>query len=161
MKRFNNLFDSVVISVFAVFEVALATMAFIGINTGYVTKNKPLGNAICAVIFGIMIFVTVVLIMKYCYEYWSVSNNRIQSKKPLRKKVVIGISEITKIEKKQVTALIFGMYQSEAYVIYSSHAKITILINKQNEKLLKEQFENECYEEIFVDKTLQLSKSKE
>ena len=137
MKKFNNLFDSIVISVFEIVLIVIALMTFVGINAGYTATNRQISNIVCIIMFGSMILTVFLIIILKCYEYWIVYDNEIQSKKLFKKKIRINKSEIKRIEKKQVPALILGMNQSEAYVIYSDSAKITILINKRNEELLK------------------------
>ena len=51
------------------------------------------------------------------------------SKKIFRKKVAIKLSEIDKVEKKIVPAIVLGVYKSEAYIIYSKNKRISILTN--------------------------------
>ena len=74
---------------------------------------------------------TITLIVKGCYEYWILFDDSILSKKLFSKKVIIKFTEIEKVEKKVVPALVLGMYKSEAYIIYSKVNKIVILTDER------------------------------
>ena len=65
------------------------------------------------------------------YEYWILFDDSILSKKLFSKKVIIKFTEIEKVEKKVVPALVLGMYKSEAYIIYSKVNKIVILTDER------------------------------
>jgi hypothetical protein len=80
-----------------------------------------------------MILTSIVLIVKGCYEYWILFDDALVSKKIFCKRTEIKLTEIQKVEKKIVPALVLGIYKSEAYIIYSKNEKIIILIdNKKN-----------------------------
>jgi hypothetical protein len=94
--------------------------------------NPVAALVVSTLLFGGMLVCTAVLILRGCYEYWTLTEEGISGKKPFRKKTVIGLGEIEKVEKATVPALILGVYKSEAYVIYSGDSKITILLSKKN-----------------------------
>ena len=152
MKQFNNLVISIMISIGAIFTLVLTIVFLVGVNTVEEIRHRTVVNIAIALFFGIVVLWSVIFIVVYCYGYWVITDSEIQSKNLLRRKVTINKSKIIKVEKNRVSAM--GVDLGDAYVIYSDSAKITILINKRNKELLKEQFENECYKEIFVDKTL-------
>ena len=89
---------------------------------------------LCTLVFGSFIIMIIVLIIKYCYEYWILLDDSLVSKKLFSKRKEIKLSEINKVEKKIVPAIVFEIYKSEAYVIYSKNIKIVILINDQFNK---------------------------
>ncbi|MBQ2875381.1 MAG: hypothetical protein IJE25_00050 [Clostridia bacterium] len=55
------------------------------------------------------------------------------SKKPFSKKQIVMLSEIEKVEKKIVPALVFEVFRSEAYVIYFKTERIVILIKEKKD----------------------------
>lgn len=135
-KNFNNLFDSLCISI--LFFISLAFYLVI-IWFGVIHSKEEASSiavlTISTIIFGCMIFGTIILIVKGCYEYWILLEDSITSKKPFSRKRVIKLSEIEKVEKKIVPALVLGTYKSEAYVIYSNTTKIVIFTNERKKIL--------------------------
>ena len=81
-------------------------------------------------VFGAMSIVCATLIIMFCYEYWYLSEDLIYSKKLFRKRVVINLNEIEKVEKKVVPALVMSVYKSDAYIIYANNKKIVVLIDE-------------------------------
>ena len=119
-KVFNNIFDSICMTSLLIVCVAfyLLTIWFGVIN--FKEGTNPIATMISATaLFGTMTIITTILIIKYCYEYWVLSEDLIYSKKLFRKKVVINLNEIDKIEKKIVPALVLCIY-SKSIVSYSS-----------------------------------------
>ena len=131
-KMFNNIFDSICITIFL---FILLTSYLLLIWFGVINHNNgtnPVATLIVStVFFGVMIIMTVIIIVKGCYEYWIVSEKYICSKKIFRKKNVIKFDEIVSVEKKIVPAFVLGIYKSEAYIICSQINKIVILNNKR------------------------------
>ena len=132
-KNYNNLFDSICMTLFLILIIALYSLA---IWFGVINHNEgtdPIAALIAfSLFFGIISITTIIFIVLYCYEYWVLTDNRIFSKKMFRKKVEITLEELEKVEKKMVPALILGIYKSDAYIIYSNCKKIVILKNKRN-----------------------------
>ena len=136
-KVFNNLFDSVCVTLllFACLAFYLIIIWF-GVLNVREEANTVVTMIIATLFFGVMSTITTVLIIIGCYEYWFLSDEYIYSKKIFRKKVTIKLSEIDKVEKKIVPAIVLGVYKSEAYIIYSKNKRISILTNgKKNSDL--------------------------
>ncbi len=129
-KVFNNLFDSVCVTLllFACLAFYLIIIWF-GVLNVKEDANTVATMIIATLFFGVMSTITTVLIIIGCYEYWFLSDEYIYSKKIFRKKVAIKLSEIDKVEKKIVPAIVLGVYKSEAYIIYSKNKRISILTN--------------------------------
>lgn len=131
-KNFNNMFDSLCAT--ALFISCLAFYLII-IWFGVINPKdgtNPIATMIISTFFwGFMISITVILIVKYCYEYWVLAGDYLYTKRLFRKKIIINLNEIDKVEKKIVPAFIMGLYKSDAYVICSKNKKIVILINKK------------------------------
>ena len=131
-KNFNNLLDSIYITFLLFFGLALCLLSiwFGVINPG--EGENPFRVLILAILFfGPIIILTFLAIIYGCYEYWVLSEDSIYSKKPFRRKVVIKLDEIDKVEKKVVKALVLGSYGREAYIVFSKNKKIVILINER------------------------------
>lgn len=133
-RIFNNLFDSICMTI--LFFVCLAFYLLIiwfGVINSEEGANPIALLIISTIVFGNMITIITVLIIKCCYEYWILSDDSIISKKLFSKRRIIKLAEIEKVEKKIVFALVLGIYKSEAYIIYSNAKKIMILIGKRKE----------------------------
>ena len=131
-KIYNNLFDSIVMTIVSLITIGFyLLMMYFGVLHPREGTN-PFATFIGGtIIFGGLSVLSLIIVFIYCYEYWYLDDKSISSKKLFRKKKVILISQIEKVEKKVVDALIFSTYKSDAYIIYSSETKITILINNQ------------------------------
>lgn len=136
-RNFNNLFDSICITLLFLESLTfyVGTILFGVINSKEGT-NPIVTLIISSIVFGLMITITIILIIKGCYGYWILLENSIVSKKLFSKRTIIKFTEIEKVEKKIVPAVILGIYKGEAYIISSGIKRIIILINK-NKKTLK------------------------
>jgi len=76
-----------------------------------------------------MMVIIIILLINGCFGYWILSKDSIFSKRLFRKKIEIKFTEIKKVEKRIVPAIVLGLYKSEAYIVYSDIDKITILIS--------------------------------
>lgn len=131
-KIFNNLFDSVCITLLLFVCLALYFLIiFFGVIKYKDGTNPVLLLMFSSLLFGSMIIVLIVLLIKYCYSYWVISDDFIFSKKMFSKTVVIEFSKIKKVEKKIVSAFVLGTYKSSAYIIHSETEKIVILISER------------------------------
>lgn len=130
-KNFNNLYDSICITIFLVLNIVFYTVAIwfsvIRPNEG----TNPIAALVCfTIIFGSIILSIIIVLIKLAYSYWILLDDSIIFKKIFSKSIIIKFSEIDKVEKKKVTALILGSYKCEAYLISSGRKKICILIRK-------------------------------
>ncbi len=128
-KIYNNLFDSVCMTIFfflcLVFYLVILWFGVINSKDG----TNPIALLIIStILFGVMITITIFLIVKLCYGYWVLLNDSIIYKKLFSRRTKIKLTEIEKIEKKTVSALVLGTYKSEAYIISSGDRKIIILV---------------------------------
>ena len=129
-KHFNNLFDSICMTLLLIAHLAMHLLiVWFGVVNSKEGTNPFATLIISSILYGFFEVVTITIIIKYCYEYWILLDDSITSKKLFSKKVIVKFIEIEKVEKKTVSALILGVYKSEAYVIYSKNNKIVILIN--------------------------------
>lgn len=130
-RKFNNLLDSIFATILLVVEAMMYTLLL------WVGKNQHkdvITFLILTAIFGVPTIIIAFMIVKYCYEYWILSDDSIISKKLFAKRKTIKLTEIVRVEKKIVDALIFDVFKSEAYVIYSDKHTITILLNERRKK---------------------------
>ncbi len=108
-------------------------MLWFGVIHAKEGTNPTATMLVSTILFGTMITTTTVLIIKFCFGYWILSDDSIISKELFSKTRRIKFCEIMKVEKKIIPAFILGLYKSNAYIIYSSVNKITILINDKKE----------------------------
>ncbi|GEM_PF-5108889 len=129
-KVFNNLFDSICITVllFICLTFYLIIIWFGVINCKEGT-NPTVTFVISTLVFVIMMVIIIILLINGCFGYWILSKDSIFSKRLFRKKIEIKFTEIKKVEKRIVPAIVLGLYKSEAYIVYSDIDKITILIS--------------------------------
>ena len=86
-RNFNNLFDSICITslLFVCLAFYLVMIWFGAVNPKEGTN--PIATIIIStIIFSIITTLTITLIVKGCYEYWSLSDDSILSKKLFSKK---------------------------------------------------------------------------
>lgn len=130
-RVYNNLFDSICMTILLFVCLAFyAIILWFGVINSKDETNHTALLIISTIIFGVMITITTLLIVKCCYKYWILLDDSIIYKKPFYKRWRIKLSDINKVEKKTIPALILGIYKSESYIIYSNDAKIVILIRK-------------------------------
>lgn len=131
-RNYNNLFDSICMTI--LFFVCLAfylVILWFGVINSNEGTNPIAVLIISTIVFGVMITSTIFLIVKYCYEYWILLDDSIIYKKLFSKRIKMNLTEIKKVEKKIVPALVLGIYKSEAYIIHSSCRKSVILIGEK------------------------------
>ncbi len=140
-NNFNNLFDSILLTL-----MTLSYISFYFVSMYYGVLHPREGTNPIAALVGLTItfgggsIVCITMLIIGCYEYWYLDDVSITSKKIFRKKKVILLNQIEKVEKKTVNAIIFCNYSCEAYIIYSGKTKIIIYIN--NKKKIQD-LENE------------------
>ena len=128
MKRFNNLFDSIIMLIFTIFSIAFAIILF-------VTKNEKYNNSATYIVFSVLVIpyniALICLLIFSCFESWTITSEYICSKKPFRKKVIIKIEEIISVEEKNISALILGAYKTNALIIKSKDKRINIYLDEK------------------------------
>ena len=134
-KKFNNLLDSIFATILLVVAMIMyGDLIWFGVIHYRVGANPIAALISSTAVFGPMIIIIAFMIVKYGYEYWILSDDSIISKKLFAKRKTIKLTEIVRVEKKIVYALIFDDFKSEAYVIYSDKHTITILLNERRKK---------------------------
>ena len=140
-RNYNNLFDSICMTI--LFFVCLAfylVIIWFGVFNFNEGTNPNATLIISSIVFGVIIFITTFLIIKFCYGYWILSDDLIIYKTLFSKKVKIKLTDIEKVEKKMVSAFVLGVYKSEAFIVYFGVRKIVILI-KENKKYSELEYE--------------------
>ena len=138
-KNFNNLLDSVLTTLhLLIWCVAYFFVFYSVVFHPQDGKNNTLILIVFTIICGISILSLSVLIFIYCYEYWVINDEYILSKKLFRQKRIIKIDQITSITKKEINALIYSVFKSDAYIITNGKDTIKILINDKNELYLRQ-----------------------
>ncbi len=131
-KNYNNLFDSIMTVIIFIFCISFyIIMIYFGV-LHHREGTKPVATLIAGTaIFGLISIILLIIIFKYCFEFWFLDNNIIYSKKLLQKRKIIYLDQIEKVEKTKINAWVLGNYSSEAYIIYSTKTKIIILIDSK------------------------------
>ena len=133
-RVYNNLFDSICMTIlFFVCLVFFFVTLWFGVINAKEGINPTVLLIISIIVFGSMITITILLIIKYCYEYWILIDDSIICKKLFSKRIQIILTEINKVEIKTIPALILGTYKSKAYIISANDMKIVILIREGKE----------------------------
>ena len=118
MKKFNNLFDSIIMTILSFFSIVLLLSTEIfGVIQNDNNEHKLVTSIIIFSTIGLASITSIIAILKHCYEYWGFDERGVYSKKPFCKKVFIEYRDIKKIEKKVVKALVLEIFKSEAIVI--------------------------------------------
>ena len=94
------------------------------------TQHHLLEFLIFTLLFGIPSLVCVVSIILGCYGYWYIENDIIYTKKLFSKKIFINVNDIVTINKKEISAVIFETFKTDAYIIKSKNQTIKIYITK-------------------------------
>ena len=130
-RNFNNLIDSVCLTLVLFLTISIYIPMIIWGVINPREGTDPIATLIVAtILFGGMIIVSAIIIVKDCYGYWILSDNSIYFKKLFSRSVVIKFDEIKKVEKKSLMQLL--QYAPEAYIVYSSTEKIVVIFNKKN-----------------------------
>lgn len=134
MKRFNNLLVSIMASIGLAVAIFFATITFVWIDV----PNMVAGYIACSILFAVIISIFTIFIIFRCYSYCVFTDEYICFKKILRKKVIVRVSEIEKIEIQSCPRYSIDCYDS--YVVYSATSKISVNITFSTEKFLKYYF---------------------
>ena len=138
-RRYNNLFDSIVLT-----GVFLTIFLFYCFCLCVITINENIDESkrvSCKVIFSILFLpgdlIVGWLILNQCYGFVEFGRNEIVYKTLLKKKIV-KTGDIVCIYKKNIEAMILGIYKSDAYIICDRNNEIIILTNpKKDQELIK------------------------
>ena len=138
-KQYNNLMDSIVITIFLVVAIIMLVLPISLAITGNVKEGTNIKAVIIAApaIFGTISLILLYWIIRHCYGYYVICENRIIYRNIYSKKTIM-FCDIKKIEIKEGNALILGTYKTEMLCIYGEKTVIKIFINDKNkDKILK------------------------
>ena len=130
-RRYNNLFDSIAVTVL----LCVLTGNCVICNLGFYVQSSPITAVILvnALFFLPLLTANVGLIVWGCYGYWFVADGFLVSGKLFGKRKRIELEKAADCCKKTVSALVLGLYKSEAYVITGDDGtQITVLLNEKN-----------------------------
>lgn len=100
-KNYNNLFESICCVLLWVLLILIySTLIYFTVISPANETNPIAALIISTLVFGLMIITITILIIKKCFIYWKIDENRITSKKLFDKKIVIRIKDIKSIQKK-------------------------------------------------------------
>ncbi len=123
-KTFNNLAYSITNSIFLLFAIYLL------LYTYNATDILPYRIFVC-LLFGSMCIFMGSLSILYGYHYWYLGETYIYFKKRFRKKIIINLEEIEKVEKAWFRDNISCSKRLYGYIIYSKGKKINVAIHKK------------------------------
>ena len=81
-----------------------------------------------------LIVLSLILIIRGCFEKISFDEKNIYSKKPFRKAIIISFDEILEVSEKEIPAVILGTGRVNALIIKSKEKSINIYLNKNKTK---------------------------
>lgn len=138
-KRYNNLKDSIAITIFLVVVVICLVLPISLTLTGRIKENLDPKAVIIVIssLFGSMCIILLCLIIKECYGYYIIYDDKILYRNLYSKKIIM-YEDIKKVEIKEEGAFVLGTYKAEVLSIYGKKSVIKIYINKKNrEEILK------------------------
>lgn len=118
MKKYNNLFDSIITTILSLISIfMLFCFEYFGVIMNDNNINKIGTSFFIISIFGFFSIALLFYTFKYCYEKWWIEDDAVCSKKLLRKKKKILFNEIESINECVIPALIFESYETDAIII--------------------------------------------
>ena len=128
-RNYNNLYESIVFTIpFFLFLAFYLLSLWLGV-INFNEYNDPIVLLISStIILGGFMAMAAFVIIKYCYAYWILLDDSIVYKKLFRKKIQIKLAEINIVEQKTIQSIIDPSFLRDAYIIYSNHIKIDILL---------------------------------
>ncbi len=132
-KNYNNLMDSIVITISLVVAIILLVLPISLAVSGHVlegTNTKALIIAMSA-IFGTSSLILFYLLIRHCYGHYMIYDDRIVYRNIYSKKIIL-YCDIKKMEIKEGNALILGTYKTEMLSISDEKSIIKIYINDKN-----------------------------
>lgn len=130
-KHFNNLFDSILILLLELFFISAYSLIIL---FGVIKNDSPYKTRVCIVgsaIFIPAIIILFIMMMTGCFEWWKIADDYVETKKVLKKKTQIKVSEIISINEEVVHALILGVYKTNAVIIKTPTKKVVIYLNEK------------------------------
>lgn len=131
-KRYNNLVDSIAITILLGFVVIFPVLPISLALTGNITENTDPERLIkvMAIMFGSMCIMLLFLMIKECYGYYIVYDDKILYRNLYCRKTIL-YKDIKKIEIKEEWVF---TYKTDVLSIYGEKSVIKIYIYPKNEK---------------------------
>ncbi len=123
IKGYNNFVSSVATLVLFVLFFAVSIVSALCLIPRHVT----VGLIISMVMTGVTILAGYILI-KYCFSYWIICEDRIVQKKLLVKPLIINKSEIVAIVNGTSEVFDYGIRYTKSYIIRSNSKEIIIIV---------------------------------
>lgn len=123
IKGYSNLVSSVATLVLFVFFFEVSIVSALCLIPRHVT----VGLIISMVMTGVTILAGYILI-KYCFSYWIIYEDRIVQKKLLVKPLIINKSEIVAIVNGTSEVFDYGIRYTKSYIIRSNSKEIIIIV---------------------------------
>lgn len=132
-KYYNNLIDSITVTVSLSVAIILLVIPIVLAVTGNVLEGTNIKVLIIAIslIFGPICALLIYCIIRYCYGFYIIQEDRIIYRSLYSKKM-IAYQDILKIEVKEEFALVLGIYKSEKLIVYDAKTIIKIFMNNKN-----------------------------
>ena len=140
-------YDDLLVSIYTTVILLLCICMFVFLLLFGVVYQDEKTNPVLLLIMDIVLcgipsIGLFVIVIKYCYWYWVITEKEIIFKKLFREKTVIKWGEIVKIERGTIKAYKadYG-HSAEAYIISSEDKIINIQITKRNKRYLSQLFQ--------------------
>lgn len=131
---YNNLFDSIFL---LISNITLIVCYLLVLIFGIFNKTNNyliVSFVIATIVFVFLIVLSLILIIRGCFEKISFDEKNIYSKKPFRKAIIISFDEILEVSEKEIPAVILGTGRVNALIIKSKEKSINIYLNKNKTK---------------------------
>ena len=130
-KIFNNLLDSILILLLELFFISAYSLIIVfGVIKNDGTNRTTVCIAFSAIFIPIIILLFIMLLTG-CFEWWKIADDYVETKKVLKKRTQIKVTEIISINEEVVPALILGVYKTNAVIIKTPTKKVVIYLNKK------------------------------
>lgn len=131
---YNNLFDSIFL---LISNITLIVCYLLVLIFGIFNKTNNyliVSFVIATIMFVFLIVLSLILIIRGCFEKITIDEKNIYSKKPFKKIVIIHREDISETIEKQIPAVILGTGKTNALIIKSSEKVINVYLDKHKTK---------------------------
>jgi len=131
---YNNLFDSIFL---LISNITLIVCYLLVLIFGIFNKTNNyliVSFVIATIMFVFLIVLSLILIIRGCFEKITIDEKNIYSKKPFKKIVIIHREDIIETIEKQIPAVILGTGKTNALIIKSSEKVINVYLDKHKTK---------------------------
>lgn len=131
---YNNLFDSIFL---LISNITLIVCYLLVLIFGIFNKTNNyliVSFVIATIMFVFLIVLSLILIIRGCFEKITIDEKNIYSKKLFKKIVIIHREDIIETIEKQIPAVILGTCKTNALIIKSSEKVINVYLDKHKTK---------------------------